>query len=425
MTQLQLKIAADQNNPLSERHNFVITSATGIAKSACSITIAQIEIGSWKGEHSFIISGAVTKHEMIIVRDFFKQNKVIVNHANDSIKIDEMQININTICSISTKPTFDDKEYFNTNEIDYSQLILTRFSELQKDIAEYKTASDKIYKAFIEPIENNETINTKTIETNLTTITVEHEIQSRQDEPTATETTLIPTTTTTNELIDNINCKVKSRHHHSCSNSKTRTIVQQHRLSITNTLMFEPIQPFPKGCLVARSLNSKDSDNLYCNVINSSDEDIILKQNQEIGHLCEAEIAEEQFEDNVKRYVPLITTKLIHFSGKKCSSKPVNEVEDGQQEITTADIINHEMKHRLKQLQTGKSLSSEQRVLLLKRLEKNVDVFQWNPNEIGRTKLVEHKIPTGNAAPIQKRQYPIPSVARDNMKDQVANMLEK
>ena len=270
-------------------------------------------------------------------------------------------------------------------------------------------------------------MNTKTIEANLTTITVEHEIQSRQDEPTTTETTLIPTTTTTNELIDNINCKVKidtiilaqsQRLVQLCSNIDLASI------NTTDTLMFEPIQPFPKGCLVARSLNSKDSDNLYCNVINSSDEDIILKQNQEIGHLCEAEIAEEQFEDNVKRYVPLTTTKLIHFSGKTCSSKPVNEAEHGQQEITTVDIIYHEIKHRLKQLQTGKSLSSEQRVLLLKILEKNVDVIQWNPNEIGRTKLVEHKIPTGNAAPIQQRQYPIPSVARDNMKDQVANMLK-
>ena len=149
MSQSQLQIASDKNNRLSERHNFIITSATGIAKSACSIRTAEIEICSWKGEHSFIISGAVTKHEMIIGRDFFKQNKVIVNHANDSITIDEMQININTICSISTKPTFDDKEYFNTNEIDYSQLILTTFRELQKDIAEYKTASDKIIKAFI------------------------------------------------------------------------------------------------------------------------------------------------------------------------------------------------------------------------------------------------------------------------------------
>ena len=172
MTQSQLQIAADKNNPISERHNFIITSATGIAKSACSMTTALIEIGSWKGEHSFIISGAVTKHEMIIGRDFFKKNKVIVNHANDSITIDEMQINNNKICSISTKPTFDDTEYFNTNETDYSQMILTRFSKLQKDITEYKTTSDKIIKALLDPSKINEAIDTKRIfEADITTVT--------------------------------------------------------------------------------------------------------------------------------------------------------------------------------------------------------------------------------------------------------------
>jgi hypothetical protein len=48
----------------------------------------------------------------------------------------------------------------------------------------------------------------------------------------------------------------------------------------TDTFMLEPIQPFPTGCLVARSISAKNSDNLYCNVINSSDSDIVLKQKQ-------------------------------------------------------------------------------------------------------------------------------------------------
>ena len=112
LNKLQLKIAADIKNPISERYNFVITSATGIIKSACSITNASCEIGSWKGNHSFIISGAVTKHEMIIGRDFFLKNRVIINHAEDSLIDGEKLININTISSISTKPAFDEMEQF-------------------------------------------------------------------------------------------------------------------------------------------------------------------------------------------------------------------------------------------------------------------------------------------------------------------------
>ena len=412
MSQSQLRIASDTNNSLSERHNFIITSATGIAKSACSVTTAEIEIGSWKGEHSFIISGAVTKHEMIIGRDFFKRNKVIVNHANDSITIDEMLININTICSISTKLPFDDTEYFSINELDNSQLILTKFNELQKDIKECKIVSDKIIQAFTNAKETDQTL----IQIFSINAEQQQQLEDKESEELKTQTTC-----------DQTDCKVKSDTT-ICAHSQRLvplfTCIDLSSIGKTNTLMFEPIQPFPKGCLIARSINSKDPEKLYCNVINSSDADVVLKQNQAIGHLSEAEIAEEKFEENVKRYTPLSINKLIQFAGKLYSSKPINDAQHLQHEITTTDILIHEMKNRLKQLRTGKLFTNEQRVLLMKVLEKNIEVFQWNPNEIGRTKLVEHKIPTGHHEPIQQRQYPIPSVARDNMKDQVASMLK-
>jgi len=56
-------------------------------------------------------------------------------------------------------------------------------------------------------------------------------------------------------------------------------------------------------------------------------------------------------------------------------------------------------------------------------LTKNEDAFQWDPKEIGRTKLVEHCIPTGYNKPIQQNQYPIPSVAREYMNTQVNDIL--
>ena len=57
-------------------------------------------------------------------------------------------------------------------------------------------------------------------------------------------------------------------------------------------VMFEPILPCPDGCLIARSIYLNNSETLYCNVINST-----FKQNYVLGHLNEAEIAEEQFQD--------------------------------------------------------------------------------------------------------------------------------
>ena len=75
-------------------------------------------------------------------------------------------------------------------------------------------------------------------------------------------------------------------------------------------------------------------------------------------------------------------------------------------------------------VRVGKSLSPTEISKLRAVLIKNFDAFQWNPNEIGRTNLVEHSIPTGDSKPIQQRQYPIPSVARDFLRKQVDEMLE-
>ena len=91
----QLQMAADKSNKLSERHNFVITSATSSAKSACCVITAQLKVGEWVGNHSFIISGAVTKHEIIIGRDFFKQHNVEVNHGDDSMTVNGVYIKLN------------------------------------------------------------------------------------------------------------------------------------------------------------------------------------------------------------------------------------------------------------------------------------------------------------------------------------------
>ena len=43
---------------------------------------------------------------------------------------------------------------------------------------------------------------------------------------------------------------------------------------------------------------------------------------------------------------------------------------------------------------------------------------------MGHTKLIEHVIPTGNSRPINTKQYPIPSVARERVQEQVDEMLE-
>ena len=85
---------------MAERQNFVIKSATGTLKSACCVTIVPIRIASWTGEHSFVISGAITKYDTVIGRDFFIKHKVKTDHEDDSMLVDgiNIKLNVNQTC---------------------------------------------------------------------------------------------------------------------------------------------------------------------------------------------------------------------------------------------------------------------------------------------------------------------------------------
>ncbi len=53
------------------------------------------------------------------------------------------------------------------------------------------------------------------------------------------------------------------------------------------------------------------------------------------------------------------------------------------------------------------------------------DQFAWDENTLIRTDILEHSVPTGDQPPIVQRQYPIPTVAQDAMREQVQDMLDK
>jgi hypothetical protein len=107
--------------------------------------------------------------------------------------------------------------------------------------------------------------------------------------------------------------------------------------------LFKPAIPFPVGCLVARSCHLKATEQLYCNVLNASDQDITFKQDQLIGILSHCEMANNQFDRDVKEYIPLDVTRLIHSSGKTCSSTPIANKKAKPPQLSTYDIIENQI----------------------------------------------------------------------------------
>ena len=122
----QITIAADLNDKRCVRRNFVINGSTGTAKSSCCITRAEIEIGPWNGTHDFVISGSVTKYDMVLGKDFLNKYKVDVHHGDDKINLQGYVIDAN---SLIVKPSS------NLSEIDDLRAQVAALSELIKDKA--------------------------------------------------------------------------------------------------------------------------------------------------------------------------------------------------------------------------------------------------------------------------------------------------
>jgi hypothetical protein len=100
-------------------------------------------------------------------------------------------------------------------------------------------------------------------------------------------------------------------------------------------------------------------------------------------------------------------------------------IEDASKRPSSDEKSLEEKLKDIESLQLGANLSNVQRTELMGILLLHHNAFQWDPDTIGRTTLVEHKIDTGSARPVVQRQYPIPSVARESLMKQVRDMQRK
>lgn len=179
-----------------------------------------------------------------------------------------------------------------------------------------------------------------------------------------------------------------------------------------NILFFEPCASAPAGCLVARSIGNPE--NIYCNVINTLESSITIAADTCMGSFVNATLVESNDKDEYEASQSRITksASIGVFSTKMDSNNaPPNVNENEWNNICSIPI--------------GKNLEKQQVFELRLVLLKNYKSFQWDPNTISRTHLVEHSIDTGNAAPIKCKQYPLPTIALEQIRQQAAQMLKE
>ena len=164
--------------------------------------------------------------------------------------------------------------------------------------------------------------------------------------------------------------------------------------SQSKTLFLEPGLN-SDGLMVAKSIHAWGVKRQCCTIINLAGKDVCLKKGTFLGTLFAATVTGEEDE--------------------------IVKEDEGRMKVFSLD----EKIKMVSELNIGINLSSLERDEIIKLLVCHFDEFQWDPDTIGRTHMVEHCIDTGTSVPIVQRQYPIPTVAKDAMRAQVKDMLRK
>ena len=146
----------------------------------------------------------------------------------------------------------------------------------------------------------------------------------------------------------------------------------------SDVIMFEPYKAdelsLREGLVWANSLNNINEDGtITVSVLNTSDNDVLIKIDRRIGGVCEL-------------------FSIIKERANK-SSEPSAK------------------KDWLEKVVVNESLSEKQRIELNTLIEKHKNVFQLSEFDVGLTTKAKHTIDTGNAKPIKQNPYRLPQAA--------------
>jgi hypothetical protein len=88
-----------------------INGVTGTVAARCVLAEAYVQIGAWRGKHTFIVSTAMNNHEAVLGLDFLRKFKVSIQHDTsepDLIHIEDTRVYANSKsknASIQKRPT--------------------------------------------------------------------------------------------------------------------------------------------------------------------------------------------------------------------------------------------------------------------------------------------------------------------------------
>jgi hypothetical protein len=163
-------------------------------------------------------------------------------------------------------------------------------------------------------------------------------------------------------------------------------------VTASDTILFEPVGSGSRGCLFAKSLHQANGNVQYADVMNTSDLAVTLDKNLLLGHVFSCDVP---------------------------------TASDITRETNLTDEMINDRLEKVLRLKFGSKLTADEKNKMVALLVKYYSVFQWEHEPPGRTHVVEHRIETGDARPVVQKQYPIPSIAKSALLEQIKEMLQQ
>ncbi|CAF1037582.1 unnamed protein product [Brachionus calyciflorus] len=129
-----------------KNHSIGIKTCNGDSFCECVVARVWLTIGTWSGEHQFIISDNITNQDGILGRDFLMKYETVIDNRNDSLRISSNPSK-NFISTNNCQTTNLMENYFIETKTMSKPCFLTQKQNLPKD-------SESILEVQLENMEN-------------------------------------------------------------------------------------------------------------------------------------------------------------------------------------------------------------------------------------------------------------------------------
>ncbi|XP_070571181.1 uncharacterized protein [Ptychodera flava] len=163
-----------------------------------------------------------------------------------------------------------------------------------------------------------------------------------------------------------------------------------------------------RGLGVARTASCATNGTAFVQVMNITEQPIDLFQDTPLGTFVAATSGEEN-----------CTVSRIH-TYELCDTRPVTVVSH----IDTTNNVRKETESMPEISLDGTAISEPQRIEAKTLLNRYSHIFSKYPGDRGRTHLVQHRVPTGDAVPIKQRPRRVPVHLQAEIQHQVKDMLQ-